>query len=79
MSQTETLKASLESLRDQPDRLIEIILRQAGVIEELRTEIQALKEQIKDLQNRNDGLSAKVAALETKTAEAYRCSWRMSS
>jgi transposase len=68
MSQTETLKASLESLRDQPDRLIEIILRQAGVIEELRTEIQTLREQIQDLQNRNDGLSAKVAALETKTA-----------
>jgi len=68
MSQVETLKASLESLRDQPDRLIEIILRQAGVIEELRTEIQSLKDQIKDLQDRNDGLSAKVAALETKSA-----------
>jgi transposase len=68
MSQTETLKASLESLRDQPDQLIDIILRQAGVIEELRTEIQSLKDQIKDLQDRNDGLSAKVAALETKTA-----------
>jgi len=68
MSQTATLKASLESLRDQPDRLIDIILRQAGVIEELRVEIQNLKEQIKDLQNRNDGLSTKVAALEQKTA-----------
>src|SRR6266567_1395400 len=68
MSQSATLKASLESLRDQPDQLIEIILRQAGVIEELRMEIQSLKEQIKDLQNRNDGLSAKVAALETKAA-----------
>ena len=68
MSQSATLKASLESLRDQPDRLIEIILRQAGVIEELRVEIQTLKDQIKDLQDRNDGLSAKVAALETKNA-----------
>lgn len=68
MSQAATLKASLESLRDQPDRLIEIILRQAGVIEELRTEIQSLKDQIKDLQDRNDGLSAKVTALETKNA-----------
>ena len=68
MSQNATLKASLESLRDQPDRLIEIILRQAGVIEELRVEIQTLKDQIKDLQDRNDGLSAKVAALETKNA-----------
>lgn len=68
MSRSATLKASLESLRDQPDQLVEIILRQAGVIEELRAEIQSLKEQIKDLQNRNDGLSAKVAALEQKTA-----------
>jgi transposase len=68
VSQTETLKASLESLRGQPDRLIEIILRQAGVIEELRVEIQSLKDQIKELQDRNDGLSAKVAALETKNA-----------
>jgi transposase len=69
MSSTETLKASLECLRDQPDRLIEIILRQAVVIEELRVEIQTLKDQIKDLQERNDGLSAKVAAfLETKNA-----------
>jgi hypothetical protein len=68
MSQSAMLKASLESLRDQPDRLIEIILRQAGVIEELRVEIQTLKDQIKDLQGRNDGLSAKVAALETKAA-----------
>jgi len=68
MSQSATLKASLECLRDQPDRLIEIILRQAGVIEELRVEIQSLKDQIKDLQDRNDGLSAKVAALEQKTA-----------
>lgn len=68
MSQSVTIKASLESLRDQPDRLMEIILRQAGVIEELRAEIQALKDQIKDLQDRNDGLRAKVAALETKNA-----------
>jgi transposase len=68
MSQASTLKASLESLREQPDRLIEIILRQAGVIEELRTEIQSLKDQIKDLNDRNDGLSAKVAALEQKAA-----------
>ena len=70
MSQSATLKASLECLRDQPDRLIEIILRQAGVIEELRVEIQSLKDQIKDLQDRNDGLSAKVAALEQKTARS---------
>jgi transposase len=61
MSQASILKASLEGLRDQPDQLIEIILRQAGVIEELR-------QQIKDLQDRNDGLSAKVAALEQKAA-----------
>lgn len=68
MSQSATLKVSLESLRDQPDRLIEIILRQAGVIEELRAEIQSLKDQIKELQDRNDGLSSQVAALEQKAA-----------
>jgi len=67
MSQA-ALKASLESLREQPDRLIEIILRQAGVIEELRAEIQSLKDQIKDLNDRNDGLCAKVGALEQKAA-----------
>ena len=68
MSQSSTLKASLESLQDQPDRLIEIILRQAGVIEELRAEVQTLQDQLKDLRDRNDGLSAKVSALEQKAA-----------
>jgi transposase len=68
MSQSSPLKPALESLRDQPDQLIEIILRQAGVIEELRMEIQNLKDQLKDLNDRNDGLSAKVEALEQKAA-----------
>jgi hypothetical protein len=68
MSQSSALKVSLESLRDEPDQLIEIILRQAGVIEELRAELQSLKDRIKDLNDRNDGLTAKVTALEQKTA-----------
>jgi transposase len=68
MSESSPLKPALESLREQPDQLIEIILRQAGVIEELRAEIKSLKDQLKDLNDRNDGLSAKVSALEQKTA-----------
>lgn len=68
MSQSATLKASLESLRDQPDQLIEIILRQAGVIEELRQEIEQLKQQIKDLSDRNDGLSTRVEQLSRAAA-----------
>jgi uncharacterized coiled-coil DUF342 family protein len=63
-----SFKGLLESLRDEPDQLIEIILRQAGVIEELRAELQSLKDRIKDLNDRNDGLTAKVTALEQKTA-----------
>jgi len=42
MSEASPLKPTLESLRDQPDKLIEIILRQAGVIDELRKEVEQL-------------------------------------
>ena len=68
MSSSEHLRPTLESLRGQPEQLIEIILRQAGVIEELRQKIAQLEDQIKDLNNRNDGLSAKVEKLETANA-----------
>jgi hypothetical protein len=68
MSSTSALKPALESLRDKPDQLIEIILRQAGVINELRQEIEGLKQQIKDLNDRNDGLGAKVEQLERAVA-----------
>src|SRR5260221_1398590 len=68
MSQSSPLKPALESLRDKPEELIEIILRQAGVIEELRQDVEQLKQQIKDLNDRDDGLSGKVDELERKAA-----------
>jgi hypothetical protein len=68
MSATSALKPVLESLRDKPDQLVEIILRQAGVIDELRQEIEGLKQQIKDLNDRNDGLGNKVEQLERAVA-----------
>jgi transposase len=68
MSEASPLKPTLESLRDQPDKLIEIILRQAGVIDELRKEVEQLKQQIKDLHDRNDGLSTKVEQLSRAAA-----------
>src|ERR1700683_752974 len=68
MSQSSLLKSTLQPLRDHPDELIDIILRQAGVIDELRQEIQQLKEQIKDLNDRNDRLGAKVEQLQSAVA-----------
>jgi len=68
MSEPSPLKPTLDSLRDQPDKLIEIILRQAGVIDELRKEVEQLKQQIKDLNDRNDGLSTKVEQLARAAA-----------
>ena len=68
MSQASLLQAALDPLRDRPEELIEIILRQAGVIEQLQKELAELKQQIKDISDRNDGLSAKVEALEKKAA-----------
>jgi len=68
MSQSSSLKAALQSLRDKPDELIEIILRQAEAIEKLTQKVGQLEQQIKDLNDRNDGLSAKVQELETKSA-----------
>jgi hypothetical protein len=63
-----TLRQVLEPLRGQPEQLIEIILRQAGVIEELREDIEKLKQQVKDLNDRNDGLGAKVEQLARAAA-----------
>jgi transposase len=68
MSEASPLKPTLESLRDQPDKLIEIILRQAGVIDGLRKEVEQLKQQIKDLNDRNDGLSTRVEQLARAAA-----------
>lgn len=68
VSNSSQLKQSLEALRDQPDRLIEIILRQAGVIEEQQKKIQDLEKQIQDLNDRNNGLSARLEQLEKAAA-----------
>jgi transposase len=68
MSEASPLKPTLESLREQPDKLIEIILRQAGVIDELCKEVEQLKQQIKDLNDRNDGLSTRVEQLSRAAA-----------
>jgi len=68
MSQASLLKAALDPLRDRPEELIEIVLRQAGVIEQLQKELAELKQQIKDSNERNDGLSAKVEQLARAAA-----------
>jgi transposase len=68
MSQTSSLRAALQSLRDKPDELIEIILRQAEAIEKLTQKVEQLEQQVKDLNDRNDGLKAKVQELETRAA-----------
>jgi transposase len=66
--------SSLQALKQEPEKLIEIILRQASAIDQLSKEIEELKKQneelkaqIRDLNDRNNGLSSKVDALE-KTA-----------
>src|SRR5580693_4802477 len=68
LSDPATLRQVLEPLRGQPEQLIEIVLRQAGVIDELRQEIEKLKQEVKDLHDRNDGLGAKVDALARAAA-----------
>lgn len=67
--------SSLQSLKQEPDKLIEIILQQTAAIEELRKEVQELKkqneelkQQVRDLNDRNDGLSGKVEELEKSAA-----------
>lgn len=67
MSDHSRLRETLETLRGQPEQLIEIILRQAAAIEALQKQVEELQEQIRDLNDRNNGLSSKVEALE-KTA-----------
>jgi len=68
MSQSSQLRPVVEALRDRPEELIKIILRQADAIEQLQKEVAELKQQIKDLSDRNDGLSTKVQDLEKKAA-----------
>jgi Transposase IS66 family. len=68
MSDQNRLRQTLEGLREQPEQLIEIILRQAAAIQELQKQVEDLKKQIQDLNDRNNGLSSKVEALEKSAA-----------
>ena len=54
----DSLRSSLESLRDQPDRLIEIILQQAGRMVEMEAEMSALKQRLSDLEQKPPGSTA---------------------
>jgi transposase len=76
MTQSSHLHSSLQSLREQPDELIEIILRQAAAIQEMQKQIEDLKDQLHDLNDRNNGLSSKVEALE-KTAARQSAPFRI--
>jgi transposase len=76
MTQSSHLHSSLQSLRERPDELIEIILRQAAAIQEMQKQIEDLKNQIRDLNDRNNGLSSKVEALE-KTAARQAAPFRI--
>lgn len=70
MSQSSLSKETLQPLRDQPDALIEIILRQGHQIQELVAKIEQLEKQIRDLNDRNNGLSSKVEELEKAAVRA---------
>ena len=54
----DSLRSSLESLRDQPDRLIEIILQQAERMVEMDAEMSALKQRLSDLEQKPPGSTA---------------------
>ena len=70
MTPSSPTQAALQALREQPDQLIQIILNQASVIQQMQKEIAELQEQIRDLNDRNNGLSSKVEALEKTAARA---------
>src|SRR6266446_10189380 len=76
MSSPQLLRASLESLRDCPEKLIEIIVRQAAALEELQKQVKDLQDQIRDLNDRNNFLSSQVEALE-KTAARQAAPFRI--
>jgi len=63
-------------LRDCPEELIEIIVRQAAALEELQKQVKDLQDQIRDLNDRNNGLSSQVEALE-KTAARQAAPFRI--
>ena len=61
-------REQLQSLRDQPDRLIELILQQANLIEELQKKNEELQEQIRDINDKNNRLEKRVEEAEKKAA-----------
>ena len=76
MTPSSPTQTALQGLREQPDQLIEIILNQAALIQQMQKELADLKEQIRDLNDRNNGLSSKVEALE-KTAARQAAPFRL--
>jgi len=56
MSDPSQLKAALSAVRDDPDKLTEIILQQAATIASLQHENVKLREEIERLRSRNDDL-----------------------
>jgi len=71
----EALRTALHVHRDEPDRLIDIIVRQAvlidqqsALIEQLQARIAALEAQVRDLTDRNRRLQQRVDELETAAA-----------
>src|SRR5580700_8063243 len=76
MTPSSPTQTALQGLREQPDQLIEIILNQAALIQQMQKELADLKEQIRDLNDRNHGLSSKVEALE-KTAARQAAPFRL--
>lgn len=68
MSDLTALRTAVDALRDQPDQLIEIILRQAARIEQLQARIQELEALVRDLMDRNQRWQARVAEVEAAAA-----------
>lgn len=62
------MRDALEALRDQPDRLIAIIVQQAAAIETLQQRITELEARLRDLDDDNRRLRGRVETLEKTTA-----------
>lgn len=64
------LSDALKRLRDDPDRLIEIIVQQAATIERLTQRIAELEARLRDLDDENRRLRSRVETLEKTTARS---------
>jgi len=62
------LRAGLEALRDQPDALIAIVEQQARVIEQLRAQITMLEARLRDVDDQQRGLQARLEQAERTAA-----------